>query len=182
MRAGGHARSEVEYMHKRRAESILTDFQFWQTVAVQKRPKPRAAVIFWARQLIVQCGLYCNTGKLVLLPMKLSCSSIGWRSSEGGRVWKNSSRRNDGPSCCFPWLFQIFGLCRNDFPRSLLLNLGQLCVEFWASSKGLLLKLWQINLSARNYCLAWVMWQIDSLYCETKNKLFLFLVRVSGVL
>ena len=81
MGAGGHTRSEVEYMHKRRAESILTDFQIWQTVAVQKRPKPRAAVVFWARQLIVQCGLYCNIGKLVLLPMKLSCSSIGWRSS-----------------------------------------------------------------------------------------------------
>ena len=104
-RLGSHIRSEVEYMRKEKAESILTDLQIWQTVAVQKRPKPRAAVIFWARQLIVQCGLYCNIGKLVLLPMKLSCSSIGWRSSEGGRVWMNSSRRNDGPSClAFEWI------------------------------------------------------------------------------
>ena len=53
MGAGGHTRSEVEYMHKRRAESILTDFQFWQTVVSSKETKPRAAVVFWARQLIV---------------------------------------------------------------------------------------------------------------------------------
>ena len=45
-RVGSYTRSEVEYMFKGKAESILTDFQFWQTVAVQKKPKPRAAVVF----------------------------------------------------------------------------------------------------------------------------------------
>ena len=38
---------------KEKAESILTDFQFWQTVVSSKETKPRAAVVFWARQLIV---------------------------------------------------------------------------------------------------------------------------------
>ena len=71
---------------QRRAESILTDFQFWQTVAVQKRPKPRAAVIFWARQLIVQCGLYCNTGKLVLYLWNSAAPQLA-----GGRLEVNVS-------------------------------------------------------------------------------------------
>ena len=43
---GRLTRFEVGYMRKKEAESILTDFQFWQTVVSSKETKPRAAVVF----------------------------------------------------------------------------------------------------------------------------------------